>query len=146
MVGGFNFPYPKNIKGINMLRLLKPKDKVNFSCFAKEHNIPKHLFCDFIRQKKVAYIYESKDTISGLIYVEKTDKDYLHIVSKDKTVTNHLLKIFFWHWNKELYSKIHKSNKVGFLLKKHNFRIIEKTDDFLTLYYNPIEKEKKYEH
>jgi len=79
-----------------MLRKLKSKDKLNFQCFANNHNLSNYLFSDFIKCKKLAFISDEENEINGLIFVEKQDKDcYLKIVTETKRVANNLLKIFF---------------------------------------------------
>ena len=127
-----------------MLRKLKSKDKSNFNHFALENNISKYLFLDFIKQKKLAFISEENDIINGLLFIEKTDDNYLQIVTKSKKVANNLLKILFWNWSKEIYSKIEVSNKLGFILKENGFRIVSKSGSIFLLHYNPQNKRKHY--
>jgi hypothetical protein len=123
-----------------MLRKLKPKDKINFEVFVNN----KLKFSECLRGQKLAFVSEENDIINGVLYVEKTDKDYLYVMSKSKKVTNNLLKIFFWNWKKEIYALIEEHNKLGFILKKNHFRIVGKTGNTFLLHYNPIEKRLKY--
>jgi len=127
-----------------MLRKLKPKDKINFEYFAKQNNISKYLFSDFVKQKTLAFISEEHDKIKGLIFIEKQDDSYLNVITKSKKIANNLLKIFFWNWKKEVYAKIDESNKLGFVLKENGFRTVNKTNKTFLLYYNPNDKRKRY--
>ncbi len=127
-----------------MLRKLTKKDYSNFKFFANDNKLEFSTFKDFVNGKKLAFISEENDIINGLLFVEKKDKSYLNVISSSKKITNNLLKIFFWNWDKEVYSLIHEDNKIGFILKKNNFRIIGKTDKTFLLYYNPKEKRLKY--
>lgn len=127
-----------------MLRRLKSKDLPNFKFFVLEHALNNLNFKDLLNGKMLAFISEENNIINGLLFVEKKDKSYLNVISSSKKITNNLLKIFFWNWDKEVYSLIHEDNKIGFILKKNNFRIIGKTDKTFLLYYNPKEKRLKY--
>jgi len=126
-----------------MLRKLCTKDKTNFNCFVSDYNVSNKLFSKFVRQEQLAFVSEINDTIDGLIFIEKNDKNYINICSKSLKTTNNLLKIFFWNWKKEIYAKIHEKNKTGFLLKKNGFRIVDKIDKDFILYYNPKDKYQK---
>ena len=123
-----------------MLRKLNTKDKTNFNCFVSDYNLSNKLFSKFVRLEQLAFISETNDTIDGLIFVEKNEKNYINIYSKSVKITNNLLKIFFWNWKKEIYAKINEKDKTGFLLKKNGFRIIGKNDKDFILYYNPRNK------
>jgi|GEM_PF-4263356 len=125
-----------------MLRKLCTKDKTNFNCFVSDYNVSNKLFSKFVRQEQLAFVSEINDTIDGLIFIEKNDKNYINICSKSLKTTNNLLKIFFWNWKKEIYAKIHEKNKTGFLLKKNGFRIIGKQNDVFLLYYD--QKQRNY--
>ena len=126
-----------------MLRKLCKKDKTNFNCFVSDYNLSNKLFSKFVRLEQPAFISETNDTIDGLIFVEKNEKNYINIYSKSVKITNNLLKIFFWNWKKEIYAKINEKDKTGFLLKKNGFRIVGKIDKDFILYYNPRNKFKQ---
>jgi hypothetical protein len=124
-----------------MLRQLKSSDKLNFILFVNNKELK---FNDFIKGRKLAFISEENNNINGLIYVDRGEKNFLNIISNSKKITYNLLKIFFWNWNKDIYANTSEDNKVGFILKKHSFRIINKIDKTFVLYYDPKEKRLKY--
>lgn len=135
-----------------MIRKLNNKDFINFFEYLKDRNEfisafnIKKLFRDCVQSRKTAIIIENDNKILGLLLITKEDnKNFLTIDSDNIKNSKYLLQVLFWNFKKEIYAKIKKSNKLGFLLKKFNFRIIDKKDDEFLMYCNPKDREKKYE-
>jgi len=134
-----------------MIRKIKNNDISNLCLFLQARDPSKtmkeilRLAKDCITSRKLAYIIDNEVDITGLILVEKEDdKYYLTIESSSKNDCNHLLSVLFWDFHKDLYARIKKTNKVGFLLKKHKFKIIEKNDDGFVMFYSPKWKDNRY--
>jgi hypothetical protein len=134
-----------------MIRKLKKSDINNLYLFLneKDKSITNtevlRLVKDCVNSKKYSLVVENNEAISGFLVIEKQDdKNYLSIISDNKETSNHLLQVLFWDFKSSIYANIEKSNKLGFLLKKYKFKIIDKTDAGYVLYYDPKWKDNKY--
>lgn len=105
----------------------------------------KRIINQCLQNKSQGIIAKDNQKVNGFLLINKEESKYYLTIEANKKYADYLLKILFWSKTKELYARIHKSNKLGFLLKKYKFRIINKTSEDYLMYYNPNWKDKRYE-
>lgn len=136
-----------------MIRLIKPKDKINFQDYCNRYGENLFTDCSFraldkefraiIKYNKYCIISEENNFIGGLLLIEVINNEY-HIKTtyKNSKVLDNLLSILNWNIQKDLTFRLNDYRVVS-ILKKHFFRFKGKIDNDYVYFRKYFKKVKK---